>query len=39
MSSVVFLPADDAAGDFHEGFMDERETFEADVQLSKVVEP
>ena len=32
-------PADDAAGDFHEGLTDECETFEADAQSSKVVKP
>jgi hypothetical protein len=36
---LQFSPADDAASDFYEGFMDECETFEADAQTSKVMEP
>jgi len=32
-------PAYDAASDFHEGFVDKREPFEADAQSAEVVKP
>ena len=41
LTELIFKPAPayDAAGDFHEGFVDKREAFKADAQSPEVMKP